>query len=94
MLLSHGFDAGIINNKGKENGADHVGPESMCVASGMVAIFCEMLDKSFIGDESCLGQPVHDLSDSDKDRPIVFHDASWNGPDEDGYVFVVFHWRV
>ena len=67
VLLTHSFDAKIINHKGKKNGADVVGPEAMGVSSRMVAIPSKVFDKSCIGGESCLRQAVHDLVDFNRD---------------------------
>ena len=102
MLFANGLDAKSVVNKGEEDGANFVSPESGSVSVRFVSVLEKVLDKAFVCKLSGLQETVHAFADLNEDMFIVdeagqlvlFHDAIGNGPDGDAHVFVMVHGSV
>ncbi len=70
MFFANVFDAKIINNQCELYGSCVTLPKSRYQFALLVSVFVEAFFEEFVGQESCLGEPVHTALGSDVDASI------------------------
>ena len=100
MFFADVFDAKIVHDKAKTDGAPLVAPESWRVADWCVAIGVEETCQLLFREDAGLRKTVHAASYLDVDFAIVYQvsefvvcdDFVGDGVDRDEHVLVIIHW--
>ena len=100
MFFADVFDAEVVHDEAKTDGAPFVAPEAGRVADRGVAIGAEETGQLLFGEDAGLRKTIHATAYLDVDSAIVdkvaefvvLDDFVGDGGDRDEHVLVILHW--